>query len=162
MQVSSQTNNYQMMNMYQMQNAHKPENSIQPVPSPSEPKVSNSDLYEASNENLIKSDDTVALTPQGESNVSNAKETNAAEEAAETQEKQDAQRSYAADSLARQSKKSQVEIYLSVATDNKVELGNDSTASIIESLRDVQKQNNEVAAYATYQENQDSTKVDFS
>ena len=52
---------------------------------------------------------------------------------------------------------SQVEIYLAVATDGKVDIGDDQTPSIIESLRDVQKQNNAVEAYATYEENQKNT-----
>ncbi len=155
MEVSSQQNNYQMMNMYQMQNSNKPENSIQPVPNPNELKVSNEDIYEASNGNLVKGKEGgVELTPQGQNNVSNAQEANTAEQEAAAQAEKDAMRGTATDYLAHQSKKSQVEIYLAVATDNKVEFGNDDTASIIESLRDVQKQNNAVEAYATYAQNQ--------
>ena len=158
MEVSSQTNNYQMMNMHQMQNSLKPENPIQPVPNPTEPKASNADIYQASNGNAIKQDGALSLTPQGELNVANKQEANLAQEAAATQEKNDAMRSTGADYLAAQSKKSQVEIYLAVASDSKVEVGsNGDTASIIESLRDVQKQNNAVAAYATYQENQQNS-----
>ena len=155
MEVSSQQNSYQMMNTYQMQNSNKPENSIQPVPNPGEQKVSNEDLYEASNGNLVKGKEGgVELTPQGQNNVSNAQEANTAEQEAAAQAEKDAMRGNATDYLAHQSKKSQVEIYLAVATDNKVEFGDNDTASIIESLRDVQKQNNAVEAYATYSENQ--------
>ncbi len=155
MQVSGQENNYQMMNMYQMQNAQKPENSIQPVPNPSASKVSNEDIYEASNGNAIRQDGEITLTSQGELNVSNAQEANTAEMELAAQDEKDAMRSNATDYLAHQSKKSQVEIYLSVAADSKVEVGTaGDTASILESLRDVQKQNNAVAAYATYAENQ--------
>ncbi len=155
MEVSSQQNNYQMMNTYQTQNSNKPENSIQPIPNPSEPKVSNKDVYEASNGNLVKGKDGgVELTPEGQNSVSNAQEANTVEQDAAAQAQKDAQRGTATDYLSNQSKKSQVEIYLAVASDNKVEFGDNDTASIIESLRDVQKQNNAVEAYATYAENQ--------
>ena len=152
MQISNNTNNFQNMNMYQ-QPATPP--SIQPVPNPAEPKVANADLYEASHGNLINNKDgEVVLTPQGENNVAGANAEKSAQSDAEAQATKDAQREYAAGYVAHKSMQSQVEIYLAVATDNKVELGNDSTATIIESLRDVQKQNNAVQAYATYQENQ--------
>jgi len=76
---------------------------------------------------------------------------------AEAQAKKDAQKDYAAGYLSHHSKQTQVEIYLSVATDSNVSLGS-NTASIIESLRDVQQQNNRVEAYATYKENQENEK----
>ena len=152
MEISSQTNNYQTMSTYQ-----QPTNTIQPVP-PKEPAHSNNDIYEASQGNLIRKDGEVGLTPQGELNVSNTKDANAAQESADAQAKQDTQRGVAVDYIGAQSKKSQVEIYLAVATDSQVSLGNNETASVIESLRDVQKQNNAVEAYATYQENQKGAK----
>ncbi len=162
MEVSSQSNNYQMMNAYQMQNSSKPENSIQPVPNPSEPKLSNQELYEVSDGNLIRGEDNeVQLTPQGQNNVSEVKDENSAEQEAATQAERDAQRENAANYVHHQSKKSQVEIYLAVASDGKVELGDDATPSILESLRDVQKQNNAVEAYATYAENQQGGKAAF-
>ncbi len=149
MQISSQTNSYQTMNAYQ-----QPNNTVQPVP-PQEHKYNNDDIYNASNGNAIRSKDgEIGLTPQGELNVANAQQDKATQADAEAQAKTDAQRGVAVDYVGAQSKKSQVEIYLAVATDSKVSLGNDDTASIIESLRDVQKQNNAVEAYATYQENQ--------
>ncbi len=134
MEISAQTNAYQSMNIYQ-----KPEHSIQPVPNP-EPTES-----------------TEELTPEQEMDA--RYEEQAAQETKDTeaQAKKDAQREYAAGYVAHQSKQTQVEIYLSVATDNEVSLGND-TISVLESLRDVQKQNNQVQAYATYQENQSDTK----
>lgn len=95
----------------------------------------------------------ISLTPQGETNIANAKDEAQVAKAEETQEQKDTQGDVAVDYLGAQSKKSQVEIYLSVATDSNVEIGND-TASIIETLRDVQRQNNAVEAFATYSENQ--------
>ena len=148
MQITSNTNNYQMLNAQQKYVTN-------PVEPPKEPTYNNSEIYEASDGNLIRSNEgEIALTPQGQNNVTNAKAQNSAEQEAATQAEKDAQRATATDYLAHKSKQSQVEIYLAVATDSKVELGNDSTASIIESLRDVQKQNNAVQAYATYKENQ--------
>jgi len=73
--------------------------------------------------------------------------------ALKAQAQKDDVRGTVVDYAAYQSKKSQVEIYLSVATDSNVEIGND-TATILESLRETQKQNNTVQAYAQYQENQ--------
>lgn len=146
------SNNYQMMNQYQVQN--------QPTTQPTrgtEPKLSNSEVYELTEGNAIRNDEVkVALTPQGEVNRDNAQETKAAEEAATAEAKRDEQRANGADYIARQSKKSQVEIYLAVATEGKVDSEGSATASILESLRDVQKQNNTVQAYATYQENQNA------
>ncbi|MEA1956408.1 MAG: hypothetical protein U9N02_07950 [Campylobacterota bacterium] len=72
---------------------------------------------------------------------------------AEEQAKKDAQRGHATDYMAHKSKQSQVEIYLSIALNKDVDLGN-GTPAILESLRDVQQQNNRVEAYATYAENQ--------
>lgn len=118
--------------------------SIQPIQP--EPKIQN--LYEKSNGNAVNTDEGATLTPQGETNIASAQAQNTAEADALTQAENDAKRGNATDYLAHQSKQSQVEIYLSVATDN------DDTASVIETLRDVQKQNEQVAAYATYQENQ--------
>ncbi|MCD6433881.1 MAG: hypothetical protein J7L21_07550 [Sulfurimonas sp.] len=134
-------------------------NQTQPTPipiviSPKEERF-NGDIYEASHGNLINSKDgDIALTPQGQNNLDDKKESNALEAQAETQAKRDQQRDFAAGYLAHKSMQSQIEIYLAVATDSKVDLGNDKTPSIIESLRDVQRQNNAVEAYATYKENQ--------
>ncbi len=133
MEVSTQaqSNNYQMMNARQ-------QNVIQPVPQ--EPTYNNKEIYEASQGNAIRKDGEVQLTPQGETNIANKQEDNANAAAASTQADKDAQRANGVDLLAHKSKQSQVEIYLAVATDSKVEFGNDDTASIVESLRDVQKQ----------------------
>ena len=150
MEVSSQTNSFQTMNMNQ-----------KPITNPVEPKepiYGNKEIYEASQGNLIRNDDEIVLTPQGELNVSNAQDAKAAEEQLQAQEKKDAQRGVAVDYLGAKSKQSQVEIYLSVATDSDVDLGN-STAKVIETLRDVQKQNETVEAYAKYQENQNGSEI---
>ena len=147
MEISSNTNNYQALSTQQ-----KP---ITTPVEPQEPKYTNGEIYEASQGNAIRNDEgKVTLTPQGQNNVDNKQAAATAEEEAAAAAQKDEQRATATGYLAHQSKKSQVEIYLAVASDNKVELGNDSTASIIESLRDVQKQNNAVEAYATYSENQ--------
>ncbi len=152
MEVSSNTNNYQMLSAQQR-------HIIQPVPQ-EDPTYTNGEVYEASQGNAIRNDDgDITLTPQGQTNVDNKQADNTAQAQAASQAEKDAQRATATDYLAHKSKQSQVEIYLAVATDNKVELGNDDTASIIESLRDVQKQNNAVQSYATYQENQNPAKL---
>jgi len=150
MEVSGQTSNYQMMNTNQ-----KP---ITTPVEPKEPAYGNKEIYEASQGNLIRNEDKIVLTPQGQNNISNAQEDKATEAEAQTQAKQDQKRENGADYIAHQSKQSQIEIYLSVATDSDVSVGND-TPSIIETLRDVQKQNNAVEAYATYQENQNGTNL---
>jgi len=135
MELSSHSNNYQALNAYQ--------------------KPKTEDVYEASNGNLISDKEgDLAITPQGQNNINNAVDAKKLEEETATQEKNDSLRATAVDYTAAQSKKSQVEIYLAVATDGEVDLNNNSTASILESLRDVQKQNNAVEAYATYKENQ--------
>jgi hypothetical protein len=74
--------------------------------------------------------------------------------AEKSQEEKDQLRGVMVNQLEHQSKKTQVEIYLSVAADSKVEVGGSNTIDSLNTLRDVQKQNNTVAAYATYQENQ--------
>ena len=56
--------------------------------------------------------------------------------------------------------KAQAEIYLSVATGSQVDL-DDGTATVVESLRKTQKENNIVQAYAQYQENQKNTNPIF-
>ena len=136
-------------------------NQTQPTPmpiviSPREERF-NENIYEASNGNIINTEDgELALTPQGQINLDNKKEDNALEAQMQSQEQKDQQRENATDYLAHKSMQSQVEIYLAVATDSKIDITNDSTPSIIESLRDVQKQNSAVEAYATYEENQNS------
>ncbi len=150
MEVSSQTNSYQMMNAHQ-----KP---ITTPVEPKEPTYGNGEIYEASQGNLIRNDDEIVLTPQGQNNIANAKADNVAEAEAQTQAKQDQKREIGVDYIAHQSKQSQIEIYLSVATDSEVDVGS-STANVVETLRDVQKQNDAVEAYAKYQENQNGSEI---
>jgi len=148
MQVTSNTSQYQALQAQQ--------NPITLPVEPTEPKYSNKDIYEASNGNIVRGEDGgLVATPQGELNHSNAKTANEEQKTAEVQERKDSARSTATDFLAASSKKSQVEIYLAVATEGEIDSGN-QTADIINSLRDVQKQNNAVQAYATYKEAQDS------
>ena len=117
----------------------------------------NENIYEASNGNLINTKDgDLALTPQGETNLASKKDEKTAETEAQSQAQKDAQRENGADYIAHKSMQSQIEIYLAVASDS-----DDKTPSIIESLRDVQKQNNAVEAYATYEENQKNTNPSY-
>ena len=150
MEVSSQTNSFSTMNIQQ-------KNVTTPV-EPKEPTYNNSEIYESSQGNLIRKDDEIALTPQGQNSVANAKADNAVESEAQTQAKQNQMRETGVDYISQQSKQSQIEIYLSAAAESDVSVGND-TQSVIESLRDVQKQNQVVEAYSTYQENQNGSKL---
>ncbi len=150
MEVSGQINSYQMMNTHQ-----KP---ITTPVEPKEPTYGNAEIYEASQGNLIRNEGEIVLTPQGQNNISNAQEDKAAEAESQSEAKRDEQRGLAVDYLGAQSKQSQVEIYLAVATDGEYSSDN-STASVIESLRDVQKQNQAVEAYATYKENQTGSEL---
>ena len=145
MQVSSNTNNYQTLNAHQQ---------AVTLPVPQEPKYSDKEIYEASQGNISRGKDgSLGLTPQGETNVTNAKDEASAAVSKEAQATKDSQRESATNYLAASSKKSQVEIYLAVASEGKID-SNNETADVISSLRDVQKQNNAVQAYATYQEAQ--------
>ncbi len=76
-------------------------------------------------------------------------------EVAQEQAKKDSQRALVTGYAGLESKKSQVEIYLAVATEDKVTLEN-NTLNSLDTLRDVQEQNQTIQAYATYQENQAS------
>ena len=157
MEVSSQTNNYQALSSFQQ----RKETPVTTPVEPKDPTYTNGEVYEASQGNLVRENSgEIELTPQGENNINNAKDEKATELAAQNQDTKDAQRGVAVDYIGAQSKQSQVEIYLAVATDGKVEVGsNGDTASILESLRDVQKQNNAVEAYATYKQNQNSSQL---
>ena len=152
MQVSGDTNNYQALNAQQQA-------IIQPIPK--EPKYSDKEVYEGSNGNLNRGKDGISLTPQAETNISNNQAEKETQASQENQAQKDAQRGVAVDYVAKSSKQSQVEIYLATATDD-VSSSSNETADVINTLRDVQKQNNAVAAYATYQESQNSTKPAFT
>jgi len=152
MQVSNNTNNYQALNTQQ-------KHVTIPVMPEKDSTYNNKEIYEGSQGNLIRSNDGIVLTPQGQNNIDNKKTENATEAAVAEQAKKDQQRENGVDYLAHKSMQSQVEIYLAVATDSNVDIGNDKTPSIIESLRDVQKQNDAVEAYATYAENQKGGKA---
>ena len=160
MNTLNTTNNYQAMNIYQRPlsqggSVTSDGPSILPIdPKPPKIQYTPENIYKASNGNLIADrEGNLAITPQGELNLENTKQATKDEKTAEIQAKKDELRDTAVDYVGYQSKKSQVEIYLSVATDNNIDLGND-LADTIENLREVQKQNNAVEAYAQYQENQ--------
>jgi hypothetical protein len=147
MQISSSTNNYQSL-----QTQQQPVRTL-PVQEP-EPKYSDKEIYDASQGNLIRNqDEKVILTPQGKTNLNNSQDAKAAESAQAQQAQRDDKRGTATDYLAINSKKSQAEIYISVATDSEGSSSNE-TVNVINELRDIQKQNNTVQAYATYKENQ--------
>jgi hypothetical protein len=153
MQVSNSTNNYQALNVYQQQAQRSDAPTIQPIELPD---YTNKEIYEASNGNIIRGDDgSLTLTPQGETKVQNSVDDAKEQLSAEAQAQKDATRGVVVDYLEASSKKSQVEIYLAVATDGSYDTDNE-TADVISELRDVQKQNNAVQAYATYQEAQNS------
>jgi len=69
-------------------------------------------------------------------------------------EQKDANREFFTGALKLNSAKSQVEIYMSVSTDNDVDVGmsSDATVNVLKELRETQKQNNIVQAYATYKD----------
>ena len=134
MQVSNQTNTYTSMNMYQQPVEQRGGAVIQPI--------------------IPEVDPTPELSPEDQLKQDSEKQAQLDAQAAESQAKKDAQREAAAGLIAHESKQTQAEIYLSVMADSKVSLGNDDLVGTIEVLRDIQKQNNTVAAYATYAENQ--------
>lgn len=146
MEISSNTSNYQTLQAQQ-----------RPITTPVEPNhptYSNKEIYEGSQGNLVRRDGEVSLTPQGQNNIDSNKAEKEAQADAQTQATKDAHRGVAVDYLAASSKQSQVEIYLAVATNGKYDSGDNTTADVISELRDVQKQNNAVQAFAAYQENQ--------
>ena len=127
-------------------------NSYQPV-HPREPQYSNKEIYEASQGNVIRDHSgELTLTPQGELNLQNKKESGLQKAADAQDAKKAQQRELATAYIGRQSKKSQVEIYLSVALESNTNDTGSSGADVIRELRNVQKQNNIVRAYAAYQE----------
>ena len=71
----------------------------------------------------------------------------------ETQQAQkDNTREFLAGYTGYQSKKNQVEIYLSVATNSDQTSSDDSAVAVLKNLRETQKQNDAVQGYATYKE----------
>jgi hypothetical protein len=150
MNITSNMNTYQNLNIYQREQTDFVTTPVEPK----EPTYTNKEIYEASDGNLIRNkEDELVLTPQGKINLDNTLDEKQQEQIQKEQDQKDVLRAAGTDYLAMQSKKSQVEIYLAVATDGEVSLDDDKTPSIIESLRDVQKQNNAVEAYATYAQN---------
>ncbi len=124
MQVSSQMNSYQVANIYQQS-----QQEIQPIdPIRTDPRQPIEEEKPLSSEEQLKLDQ-------------------------ELQTQKDAQKEYAAGYISHQSKQTQVAIYMSVEDGgNNQNLNNTST--ILESLKDVQKQNDALNAYAIYSENQ--------
>jgi len=98
------------------------------------------------------------LSPEDELKMQHAKEEAARKAEEEKEEKIAKLKALMAQYTKEQSIKSQIEIYLSVATDSDVDMGNDS--NILDILRDIQDQNNSMHGYETYQELQEN-KEDF-
>ena len=92
------------------------------------------------------------LSPENQLKVASTVDGKIEAKSAEDQETKDAQRAFFINQVGTQSKKTQVEIYLSVATEEKVSLQN-NTLDSLQILRDIQKQNQAVEAYAAYQSN---------
>ena len=141
MQVSNQMNPYASMNAYQQ----PVEVRSAAVTLPSTPIV----------------EPKPELSPEEQLKQDREKQAKLDSLAAESEAKKDAQREAAVGFIAHESIKTQAEIYLSVAAESKVDLGGSSVVDGIATLRDLQKQNNAVAAYATYQENQAGTKPEL-
>jgi len=119
-----------------------------------EPKMSSNEVYEASNGNIvIDKTGGVKLTPQGETNLNNNIEEKAEEVEKEVTEQKDNIRGTFVNTLEMQSKKSQIEIYMSVNESSNDNINQD-TKTIMENLREVKKQNDMVEQYAKYKENQ--------
>ena len=120
------------------------------------PDYTDKEIYEGSGGNIVRGDDgKLHFTPQAETNYNNAKEDAAKEAQAKKEQEQAATRDFVTDYMGAKSKKTQAEIYLAVATDGKYDPDSGfSTGDLIKTLRDVQKQNNLVQAYAEYAQNQ--------
>jgi len=162
MNTLNNLNAYESMNIYQ-----QPKSTVLPLkmddiitipegPSiPGRPDYDPKNVYEITNGNVtVAEDGTLALTPQGQVNLANAKEDEATIQEEQLQAQKDETRDNFVDYVGYQSKKTQAEIYLSTAIDSEVDLGGIDTKTMIESLRETQTQNNTVQAYAQYQENQ--------
>jgi len=139
MEISSQINDFQAMTVHQ-----------KPITAPVEVQ-----------ENLISQGGEVALSSEKQNTISNAKDEKSAQDAVQTQEQNNTQASVAVDYLGAKAEQSQTEIYLAVATQSE-ESSKSSTASAVESLRNVQKQNNELEAYVAYKENQNNPVESFA
>lgn len=154
MALDIQTNNYQAPST--LQRRQEPPVTA-PVESqePQESQDSSNEASEASSSNTVSSGNAgMSSSQQDQGNVNNVVNSLTTQQ---TQEQTDAPKSVAVDYVGSQSKQSQVEINLSAATDSQ-----NSTASTLESLRNVQKQNNAVDAYATYRENQQGGQALFA
>ena len=74
-------------------------------------------------------------------------------------EQRDALREMTVGYIGVQSKKAQWEIYMSVATESDIDSEAPSGVEFYQTLREIQKQNNMVKAYAAYQENSLTTQI---
>lgn len=92
----------------------------------------------------------INLTPEEKLDIQQTIEDAIAKREAEKEQKAQRTRSLLAQYTKTQSVKTQVEIYLSVATDSDVDFNSDS--NLIEILSDIKKQNDMMAGYATYKE----------
>jgi hypothetical protein len=131
MEVNNNYNPYLQLATYQRNTVAEDGPSILPIPQPEEPQK----------EPLLSDEQKEAL--QEYKTQQDAKE----------QEQRDALREYAVASIGVNSKKTQFEIYMTGMLDEEVDITNDM--KFLDSLREVQKQNEAVRGYAVYKELQD-------
>ena len=126
MEISNITNNSQV------QNQARPENVA---------RANNSEVF---------------LRPDEQIKTNKAQDEKTTEISEELQSNKDSQRENATNTLAKQSKKSQVEISLATTTEKTQSSIKNDTAETIETLRDAQKRNDTLQAHAAYKENQNT------
>ncbi|PHQ92557.1 MAG: hypothetical protein COB42_01270 [Sulfurimonas sp.] len=113
--------------------------------------------YQVRPENVARANNSeVFLRPDEQIKINKAQDEKTTEVSEELQANKDSQRESATNTLAGQSKKSQVEISLATTTEKKENSIQNDTAETIETLRDAQKRNNTLQAHATYKENQNT------
>jgi len=139
MDVQNNLNNYQTLGMYERK-ITLPENpTIQPVPKPETPQPE--------------------LTPEQKLDVKYAVSDTINEYQDKKQQQKDNLRAFTMDYVGVQSKKTQAQIYLSVALDENVDLTQD--IKMYDSLQDIKKQNDTIKGYALYKELQQKTENSF-
>jgi len=104
--------------------------------------------------------DEIELSPEAEMNIQRAKEEAKAEEEAQKQAKEEELRALMAQYTKERSIQTQIEIYLSVSTDTDVSLGND--LDLLNTLRDLQSQNDSMHGYETYKSLQENKEEFFT
>jgi hypothetical protein len=139
MEVNSSNNPYLQIAAYQRPMLQEESPSIQPIPKPEDgPSILPIPQEEKPQKPLLSDEQKDALLEYK------------AQEDAKEQEQRDALRQYAIASIGIDSKKTQFKIYMTGMLDEEVDITNDFT--FLESLREIQKQNEAVRGYAVYKE----------